>query len=359
MKKKQKKQTKAEGRPESLAGSLELKLQGGDYVALVAVGLCAAIPVTTWLTIVLMALGVDRRPAGEGPPSTIAVVVFAVFFMTVMLVLPWLVPILVLRARQPRGTRIEWNEVGVTEWDGPWKRAAIAWTEMQAGRVTWETHLKSRILVDEALQLVGPPPAAAITVWTDRPRGVPNFRRRLCADAARVAALREAVEHHGIALAREPDWLLACDSDRPPHRALTIAGRFGYPLAALGPMLVPVSHAVGVAMGVGAAMLLAARALPSLREVRAIVARGRERTRCAMTVASAPAFDEPAPYRAAGTLPSEDLAASDRAPDRAEDDGRAVADRLKLRAALIEAVVRTGCVVMVVVSTAVAFVTLH
>ena len=74
---------------------------------------------------------------------------------------------------------------------------------------------------------------------------------------------------------------------------------------------------------------------------------------------SGSASDEPSPYRVAGTLPSGGATASDDAPDLAEDDGRAVADRLKLRAALIEAVVRAGCVVMVVVSTAVALVTLH
>ena len=292
-----------------------------------------------------------------------------------MLVAPWLVPILVLRARQPRGARIEWNEVGVTEWDGPWKRAFIAWSELAAGHARWETATKGRPIIDEALQLVGPPPVAAITVWTEPPPGVPNFRRRLCADRSRVAELREAVEQHGIVLTRAPDWLLACDSDRPPHRALTIAGRFGYPLAVIGPLVVPSSHAVGIAMGVVAAVLLAARALPSLREVRAIVGRGRERAgagvgarggararraaAAASASASASASDEPGPYRAAGMLPSEGLPAADRAPDLAADDGRAVADRLKLRAALVEAGVRTGCVVMVVVSTAVAFVTLH
>ena len=35
-----------------------------------------------------------------------------------LLVAPWLVPCLVLRARQPRGARIEWTDLGVTEFDG-------------------------------------------------------------------------------------------------------------------------------------------------------------------------------------------------------------------------------------------------
>ena len=347
--------------------SLELEVYFGEYVALVAVGLLAGIPVTTWMMMVALPFDREGPWGGGGPSSPIVTGILVALALASMLVAPWLVPVLVLRARQPRGARIAWDDVGVTEWDGPWKRAFIAWSEMEAGRVAWETPRRGRPFIDEALQLVGPPPAAAITVWTEPPRGVPNFRRRLRADAAGVAALREAIEEHGVALTREPDWLLACDSDRPPHRALTIAGRFGYPLAAIGPVVVPSSHVVGVAMGVVAAALLAARALPSLREVGAIVARGRERAGGGVMTAAAPgsgsgsgsASDEPSPYRVAGTLPSGGATASDDAPDLAEDDGRAVADRLKLRAALIEAVVRAGCVVMVVVSTAVALVTLH
>lgn len=345
---------------EARSGSLELKVFFGEYMTFVAVGVVASLPVTTWMMMVAAPFGIDGPRSRGGPSSPIETGILVALWLFVMLVAPWLVPILVLRARQPRGARIEWDEVGVTEWDGPWKRSFIAWSELAAGHVTWEWKTKGgRAIIDEALQLVGPPPAAAITVWTEPPRGVPNFRRRLRAERARLVELREAVEQHGIVMTRAPDWLLACDSDRLPHRALTIAGRFGYPLAALGPLVVPSSHPIGVAMGVVAAVLLAARALPSLREVRAIVARGRERTRGAMTVAAASASDERGPYRAAGTLPSEGLPAADRAADLAGDDGRAVVDRLKLRATLVEAVVRTGCVVMVVVSTAVAFVTLH
>jgi hypothetical protein len=333
------------------SGSLELKISGWDYASFVVVGLFAMFPVTTWLMMVMLPLGLDEKPHGGEPTNPILVGIFVALAMFAMLVMPWLVPILVLRARQPRGARIAWDQHGVTEWDGTWKRSFIAWTELRAGHLTWETKTKSGTHVDEALQLVGPPPAAAITVWSEAPAGVPNFRRRLCAGRDRVVELREAVERHGIELTRAPDWLLACDSDRPPHRALTIAGRFGYPLATAVPIAVPISHPVGIAMAVAAAALLTLRALPSVREVRAIVARGRERAAMRDSVTTS---DEASPYRDAGAAPSAEHADAD-------DDARArtAADRSKLSAATVEAVVRVGCVVMVVVSTVVAFFMLH
>lgn len=360
------KESAKEPAKEPQPGSLELKVYFGEYATFVALGVPAAIPVTTWVMMIALPFGGEIPGSGGGPSSPLVMGLLIALALFMMFVAPSLVPILVLRARQARGARIEWDAVGVTEWDGPWRRAFIPWSELSAGRVTWETQLKNRTVIDEALQLVGPPPTAAITVWTEPPRGVPKFRRRLRAEAARVAALREAIEQHGIALTRAPDWLLACDSDRPPHRALTIAGRFGYPLAVIGPIVMPSSHAIGFAMGVLAAVLLGVRAAPSLREIRAIVARDLERTRARVARRDersepAAASDEPAPYRAPGTLPSEELPAPEAAPspDADADAGRAVADRLKLRAAIAEAVVRMACVVLAAWSTVASFLFLH
>lgn len=341
-------------------GTLELKVPFGDYASLFAVGLFAALPVTTWLTALIVPLG-DHR-IGNGPLGAVLGVIFVVAVLSMLLVAPWLVPILVLRARQPRGARIAWDDTGVTEWDGSWRRSTIAWSELEAGRQTWETKIRARTHVDEALQLVGPPPAAAITVWTTPPAGVPHFRRRLCADPERVAELREAIQRRGISMTREPDWVLACDSDRPPHRTLTIVGRFGYPFATLAPIITPASHGVGVAMAVTAAALLAARALPSLREVRAIMARGKERADLragAGKPQAADAAEEPGGYREAAA-PSDDPPAG-AVPEQAlaEDDARATADRSKLRAALVEAVVRVGCIVLLAASTAAALFLMH
>ena len=293
--------------------SLELRLRGWDSAELVGAGMLAAIPVTTWLATIAVPLANDRQPPGGDAPGPIAIAVFVGAAMFAMLVAPWLVPILVLRRRQPGGARIEWDESGVTEWDGPWRRSVIAWNEMKAGRVTWETKTRGRTFVDEALQLVGPAGARAITVWTDEPPGVPHFRRRLVADVALVTALREAAEDRGVAFDTPPTWLLACDPDRPPHRALTVVGRFGYPLGVLGPLVALGSHGVGIAIALVAAALLAARAVPVLREVRGISAR----------------LD-------------------------GSEDGRAQADRWRLRAAWMELAVRAGCVALLAVSTAVA-----
>jgi hypothetical protein len=356
-------------KPVSVSGDLELKVYYGEYAALVASGLVGALPVTTWMTVIALSLGSEGRGRSGGPSSSLEVALLVSVALFVMLIAPWLVPVLVLRARQPRGARIVWDEIGVTEWDGSWRRAHIAWSELEAGRVTWETPRRGRPIIDEALQLIGPPPAAAITVWTEPPRGVPSFRRRLRADASEVAELREAIERRGIALAREPDWLLACDSGRPPHRALTLAGRLGYPLATLGPLLVPTSHALGVTMGVAAALLLAMRALPAVREVRAIRARasgaeggkgveGVEGSRG--SVGAADSHVE-SPYRVAGVVPSGPDASPglDVSPRAGVDEGRALADGSRLRAALAEVVVRAACVVLVVASTVAALLTLR
>jgi hypothetical protein len=347
----------------SVSGGLELKVYFGEYAALVASGLVGALPVTTWMTVIALSLGSDGWGRSGGPSSSVEVALLVAVALFVMLIAPWLVPVLVLRARQPRGARIVWDEIGVTEWDGSWRRAHIAWSELDAGRVTWETPRRGRPSIDEALQLIGPPPAAAITVWTEPPRGVPSFRRRLRADASKVAELREALERRGIALTREPDWLLACESSRPPHRALTVAGRLGYPLAMLGPLLVPISHAWGATMGVTAALLLAVRALPSVREVQAIRARGKGVKRAAGVEGSVGAAGSgvESPYRVAGAVPSGPDASRglEVSPRAGVDEGRALADGSRLRAASAEVVVRAACVVLVVASTVAAWLTLH
>lgn len=345
---------KREDRPHQ-PGTLALKVPLEDYASLFAVGVFGALPVTTWLAMLLVPLGDGHRGGGSMKTVLGAILMLVTLFMS--LVAPWLVPMLVLRARQPRGARIGWDDHGVSEWDGTWRRSTIAWGELQASHVTWETEAKRRTHVEEALQLVGPPPAPAISVWTSRPQGVPSFRRRLCAERDRVVELREALETRGIPMTRAPDWLLACDSDRPPHRTLTIIGRFGYPLATLAPIIAPSSPPLGVAMALMAAALLAARALPSLREVRSIMARARER---AALDAGPPTAHGPAGYREAAARDPLDAQGEVATPASGlADDARALADRSKLRAVLIEAVVRVGCVVMVLASTAAALFVLH
>ena len=79
------------------------------------------------------------------------------------------------------------------------------------------------------------------------------------------------------------------------------------------------SHGVGIAIAVVAAALLAARAVPVLREVRGISERLREGD-----------------------------------GSQKHEEGREEADRWRLRAARMELAVRAGCVALLAVSTAMA-----
>jgi hypothetical protein len=199
--------------------------------------------------------------------------------------------------------------------------------------LSWITKTRSGSVTDEALQIFGTEPGAVISLWTSPPPRVPSLRRRIV--AKRLVDLREAIASRRIPLSDDLDFGLAGDPDRPPHRALSIVGRIGYPLAVVAPLLVLAAPVAGVVVGAVAAPLLAVRAVPAFREVMAIRARHRPAPRVA------PAADDAAgPYRAAPESSA------------GEDEGLIARDRLKARAAIIEAVVRASCVVLTLTSTA-------
>lgn len=256
--------------PEPASTSMPLVFGGWQYGWLGFTGFCGAIPVTTWLMSVVSPLHLDNHPV-SGVSGAIVVIVP----LLLMLVAPWLVPCLVLRWRQPRGARIEWDEEEIVEWDGAWRKAVIAWKDVEVARHTWTVKARSSSYTCEALQLFARTGPQIITVWDSAPDGAPTIRRRLISD--RVGILVKVIEQRGIATARTHDWSLACDPDRPPHRLATILGRFGYPCAALAPLLTLPSRPplIPIVVGCTGAALLSLRAMPSFREVRAIVARMR------------------------------------------------------------------------------------
>jgi hypothetical protein len=174
-------------------------------------------------------------------------------------------------------------------------------------------------LTREALQLVHSETRACITVWEEPPAKAPFVRRRLASE--KVRQLREALEARGVPLTRHPDWSRARDPDREQPALNRWLGRFGYPFAVVAPILAMPSPVGGVVVAAFGAGLLVFRALPVLRETKAIRAR---------------------------------IAAS---ADTAQDENviaRGVADRQKLRAAHLEAFVRLGFVVLLVAATLVA-----
>ena len=317
-----------------------------QYAGLVVTGFFGTMPTTTWLVSIAAGLHLlDSHPTGLAADPVVSGIGVALV-MAMMLVAPWLVPCLVLRARQPRGARIDWNADEIVEWDGPFRRAAIAWKDLQLGELLWSSSGRGG-LSSIALQLTSRTSDQVITVWTARPDKAPKIRRRLW--AGQLTELRKAIADHEVVPSGHVNWSRAADRDRPVHRRATILGRFGYPLAVFAPMVAPAFRDDGrswtaILIAVVAFVLLAIRAAPALREVLAIRARQKS-AGAATTVPIAQVEDEANPYRAAApeapALVTIDLA------------GRAVADRLKLRAALVEALVRAACAVMVPVSTAI------
>jgi len=274
-----------------------LSFGGEQFGGLVAGGLLGMLPTTTWFA--LLTTVFDRPGLVIAPVVGFVGVGLALF---TLLVAPWLVPCLVLRARQPRGARIEWTDLGVTEFDGDWRRALVPWDRARAAKHTWEVRTRHGSRTCEALQLVAEGTGDVITVWPSEPPGSPVLRRRLCSD--RTPELRAAIEAHRIPITDGLDPALAKEEGRSRPGWASWLGRPGYVLGVVAPLVAGPAPEVGMGLaGIGAAML-ACRALPVLAEVRALLGRatlGEQRT----------------------------------------------AERLRLRAAVVEATVRLACPALV------------
>ncbi len=301
------------GEPPVIAptGSIPLVFGGAQYGGLVVAGLFATIPTLTWAGMLMVWFNPDlsNRP---GLLDDLGVAVATTAGLALVLLGPSVVPCLILRARQPDGARVTWDEAGVSEWDGLWQRALVPWVGARAAGFAWQIHTKGTSFPQEALQLRALESDNVITLWTTEPESAPVIRRRLCSEGA--AELRAAVEAHGIALTGDFNPALAAEAGRfRPVWALRL-GRWGYIAAVVGPLIAGPSPQGGLVVGVIGATLLGIRALPVLAELRALLARN--------------------------------LTGS-----KGDDGARRAAERQKLRAVIAEAALRVAFPVLTLVTT--------
>jgi hypothetical protein len=304
-------------------GSGEIKLGfGGQYAGLVGAGLLGMLPLTIWASTLLVPLD-SGAPAHGGDSTWMGVAGGAAALLLV--VLPWLVPCLALRARQPAGARVVWDSDEIVEWDGPWKRAAIRWRQAEAAHLRRSAVGRGVTLYFDTVQIVDSS-GAAITVWDQRPKGAPVVRRRLSSSG--VKTLLAALVARDIVPSSRPDWSRIADPDRPRPMWILVLGRLGYVFAVAAPLGSPDATWPGLVLGVIGAVLLGLRAFPVLRELRATTRRLATRSSEADAVS----------YRT-------------DVPAASDEGGRVAALRSKLRSVRFEASVRTAFVVLVVVST--------
>ncbi len=319
-------------------GSIPLVFGWTQYFGLAAAAFAGVIPVTAWgMTLGLGFVG--DTPATHGRAETEGEFYASLLLTFLFLVLPSIVACLTLRARQPRGARVEWDDDAIVEWDGPWKRAAIPWRQAQVAHLAWVVRGKGARWTEHALQIVDPA-GASITLCSAVPAGAQVVRQRLHAPAADVERLVAAVAARGLDTPGSPDWSLALDPDRPRRRWILVLGRLGYVFAVAAPIGAPDVTWPGYVLGAIGTVLLTTRALPVLHELRATIGHLRE--------ASAPALPdvEATPFRTAPAAPTAEA-------------GHAAALRLKLRAVGFEALVRIAFVGLVIASTLVGAVVLH
>jgi hypothetical protein len=318
-------------------GSIPLVFGWTQYFGLAAAAFVGVIPVATWA--MTLGLGfVGDTPASHGGAESEWEVYASIVPTFLLLVLPSILACLTLRARQPRGARVEWDDDAIVEWDGPWKRAVIPWRHAQVAHLSWVVRGKGTRWTEHALQIVDPA-GASITLCSAVPGGAQVVRQRLHAPAADLERLVAAIASRGLEASGKPDWSLALDPDRPRRTWILVLGRLGYVFAVAAPIGAPDVTWPGYVLGAIATVLLGIRALPVLHELRATIARLRE--------APAPAPDvEATPFRTAPAVPT-------------ADTGRAAALRLKLRAVGFEALVRIAFVGLVIASTLVGAVVLH
>jgi hypothetical protein len=301
--------------------SIALGFGFDQYFSLAAAGLVGMVPVASW--VVSLASLASCMPTPSGAAGALVQGALTVIALLVLLVAPPLVPCLVLRARQPWGAFIAWDDEGIVEREGAGKRTTISWHDVVAARVTWEVASRMGTRTCTAIQIFDRTTNEVITAWEDRPPGAPLVRRRLI--ASRIALLADALERRSVNLGRVADWTRVVDTARTrPSGGLLALMRLGYVGGALAPILAFPLPAVGVAVGAASSILLARRARPSVTEALALRARLRSQT-----AAHSELLKEP--YRAAG-----------RPPARVE----VAAARACLRAVTLEVAVRLACAVL-------------
>jgi hypothetical protein len=255
------------------SGSLDLTFGLDQYSGLIGAGVLGILPATSWLLGLLLPLEawLDASHAHIGGAAETLMTVLGAVAALMVLAGPSVIACRILRARQPHGARITWDDVGVVEWDGAWRRTVVPWKGMEAASVLLPgEELRTRGRRD-AIQLRGGMTDGCITVWDIAPEEAPVVRRRLC--SSRVQDLRHAILERGIPLTGSFEASLVRDPDRPRPRANRVVGRFGYVAAVLAPLIAGPSRSMGLVVAVVGAVLLAYRARPVLAELRAIKAR--------------------------------------------------------------------------------------
>ena len=319
-------------------GSIPLVFGWTQYFALAAAAFAGILPVTVWGMTLGMGF-VGDTPAARGYPETQWELYASIVPTFLLLALPSILACFTLRARQPRGARVDWDDDAIVEWDGTWKRAVIPWRHAKVAHLSWVESGRGARWTDHVLQIVDPS-GASITLCSAPSRGAPVVRRRLHARSSDVERLVAAVEARGLEKSANPDWSLVVDSDRPRRTWILVLGRLGYVFAVAAPIGTPEATGPGYVLGAVGAVLLAIRALPVLHELRATIGHLRG--------APAPAMAdvEATPFRTAPSVPRTDA-------------GREAALRLKLRAVGFEALVRAAFVALVLASTLVGAVVFH
>jgi hypothetical protein len=264
---------KADAAPNS--GSLELRENRGDGAVLGALGFVGIIPLTAWAGAIILSLPTWVSAGGTSWQNGPIGLVVGSSFVFGMFAIPISVPIWILRSRQKNGARLTWDDDGVVEYDGAWKRNAIPWSRMEVAHVAWVLPGRNwgRVTYD-VVQLFDRSSNAVITAWQGSPSGTPIVRRRVIAlDLPGFIAM---LRNRKIPFSQIVDYTRAEDPDRHRMTGARLAlARLGYVGALLGPMVAFPAPIPGVIISVIAAGLLAWRATPSIRELRIVSSRIR------------------------------------------------------------------------------------
>ena len=237
------------------------------YVSLGMAGFFALLPLTAGLAPVVGWLGGFDPGAGSSSPVLTALAGPLAAFSIV--VAPWLVPCLVLRARQPKGARIVWDGHEIAEWNGDWKRTAIRWENAEGARLEWQSEGRSFSRRRVAVQVLDKTnPLSVITAWEEEPDEVPILRRRLEGSRRDVQHLDGAIQSHCGPSSRAFEMERLADPDRPVQRKIVRwLTRLGYVGGFVAPLLAGEKPVIGVTLSVAASVLLAWRATPVFQEL--------------------------------------------------------------------------------------------
>jgi len=209
-----------EGAKKPTSGKLELGFGFGAYSKLAVAGLFGLFPAIAIIGAVAVLL---RRMTGVEVENTLA---------PLGILGPFLIPILILHMRQPRGARLVWDDLGSEEQDGRAVRMRIAWQDVVATHFQWDVKTSSASYTRDALQIVGRDARDAITVWSEAPKGAPSIRRSM--SASTLEPVLTALDERAANIVEGPldgsriDW-----GSRPPDRVVWASRWIGYLLVTI------------------------------------------------------------------------------------------------------------------------------